>query len=169
MHYTTLLRSLVLLSLMGLAACSGSKNVAPPRKEKSESIKNAPQVATVISEARKYLGTRYKYAGNDKKGIDCSGLTCQAYKAVGIKLPRVAGDQVSAGKSVSAQQLQPGDLVFFKASTKSSGKITHVGIVTEVSKDNARFIHASTSKGVIENELLSGYWKPLLVKAVRVL
>jgi hypothetical protein len=77
--------------------------------------------------------------------------------------------QVSAGKPVSAQQLQPGDLVFFKASTKSSGKITHVGIVTEVSKDNARFIHASTSKGVIENDLLTGYWKPLLVKAVRVL
>lgn len=155
----------MLLAFMALAACSGSKKLFPPR----EDVKTSGQVASVISEARKYLGTRYKYAGNDKKGIDCSGLTCQAYKAAGVKLPRVAGDQVSAGKPVSAQQLQPGDLVFFKASTKGSSKITHVGIVTEVSKDNARFIHASTSKGVIENDLLTGYWKPLLVKAVRVL
>jgi cell wall-associated NlpC family hydrolase len=129
------------------------------------------QAHTVIAEAKKYLGTPYKYAGNDKKGIDCSGLTCRAYESIGVKLPRIAGDQTKAGISVKENKIQIGDLVFFKASKKSSNKITHVGLVSEVKEPskNVIFIHASTSKGVMESQLFSDYWKPLIVDIVRVI
>jgi probable lipoprotein NlpC len=126
---------------------------------------------TVVEEAKKYLGTTYKYAGNDKKGIDCSGLTCRAYESISVKLPRIAGDQTKSGMKVKAGDLQIGDLVFFKASKKSSSKITHVGLVSAINEPskNVIFIHASTSKGVMESQLFSDYWKPLIVNMVRVI
>ncbi|MGD1839452.1 MAG: C40 family peptidase [Thermonemataceae bacterium] len=160
-----------------LWSCVSSKTTMfPERKKKdktavasSKGNKASGDVKTVINTARKYSGTPYKWGGNTKKGIDCSGLTCQAYQAVGITLPRIAGDQMRMGKAVNASKVQPGDLVFFKASKNSSNKITHVGIVTDVSDGQATFIHASTSKGVMESPLYSNYWKPLIVRAVRVL
>ena len=65
-------------------------------------------------------------------------------------------------------EIEPGDLVFFADNSRSK-KITHVGIVTEVDGKSAKFIHASTKLGVVENELLSGYYYPLIVKIRRVL
>ncbi len=137
----------------------------------SQPVENTWKIEKVIQTAKLYLGTPYKYAGDDKKGIDCSGLTCKAYESVGIKLPRIAGDQIRAGKKISLQNLQKGDLIFFKKSVKSSNQITHVGLVSSVREagKDVIFIHASTSRGVIESQLFSKYWKPLVVAAVRVI
>ena len=55
------------------------------------------------------------------------------------------------------KDLQPGDLLFFETGKKKK-EITHVGIVTDVKKDNIKFIHASTSLGVIETNLYSDYY-----------
>lgn len=155
-----------------LSACVSQKKALQSSNSLNNSQpENTWKIDKVIQTAKEYLGTPYKYAGNDKKGIDCSGLTSRAYESVGIKLPRIAGDQTQAGKKVSLQNLQKGDLVFFKESVKASNKITHVGVVSsvkEVGKD-VIFIHASTSKGVMESQLFSKYWKPLIVTAVRVI
>ena len=68
----------------------------------------------IVDIAKQWLGTPYVYGGNDpQKGIDCSGLVQQAYKRVGIDLPRVTYDQVKQGEAVNGiQNAVPGDLIF---------------------------------------------------------
>jgi cell wall-associated NlpC family hydrolase len=167
-----LLASILLLSVSCRSnrMSTTSQTIQPAEKTRitKPDAKSPNKINEVVQTARSYLGTPYKYGGNSKSGIDCSGLTCQAYKSIGIQLPRTADDQGNYGKKVEMNELKPGDLVFF-TDKKGNSKITHVGIVTEVSgKNSVKFIHASTKKGVTESELFSDYYKPLFVKAMRV-
>lgn len=102
-----------------------------------------------------WLGVPYRNGGITTKGIDCSGLTYNIYKTVYRKtIPRdTKGLEKEANKSTK-NNLNPGDLVFF-ATSKDKNKTTHVGIYL---KDN-KFIHASTSKGVIVSDLDETYYK----------
>ena len=104
--------------------------------------------------AEKWLGVPYRYGGNTKKGCDCSGFVSQVYKAVyGKSLERnSAAIRDKNCSKIRRSQLRTGDLVFFK--TGSSRKINHVGIYL---KDN-KFIHASSSKGVIVSSLEEKYY-----------
>lgn len=123
----------------------------------------------VIREARAYTGTPYKWGGNGRSGIDCSGLVCQAFRAVEVVLPRTTTDQVNAGRAVKLRKVRPGDLLFF-ALTDQPRKISHVGIVTEKKPGQAaRFIHASSSKGVIEATMEQKYFQKGFREARRVL
>ena len=116
------------------------------------------QVSDVIKTARTYTGTPYKWGGTTRSGMDCSGLTGNAFQAINISLPRTADAQALIGEKIKMKGLRPGDLLFF-ATGKRRRVITHVGIVTEVkSKDNIKFIHASTSLGVVETNLYSDYY-----------
>jgi len=118
--------------------------------------KNA-KISKVVAASRGYLGTPYRYGGISKSGIDCSGLILQSYKTINLDLPRSSADQSETGKKVKIQQLRPGDLLFF-AMGKRRRKITHVGMVTNVTKDKIMFIHASTSAGVVERDLRQEYY-----------
>ena len=90
-----------------------------------------------------------------------------SYQTIDVALPRTAKAQSDFGKKVSISNLQPGDLVFF-ARKKGRRKVTHAGMVTAVKgKDDIRFIHAFSSRGVIENNLLSKYYRGVFVKARR--
>ncbi len=117
------------------------------------------QIEEVIKTARSYTGTPYKWGGTTRSGIDCSALTGHAYEAINLNLPRTADAQALKGEKVKMGELKPGDLLFF-ATGKKRRVITHVGLVTEVKgKDNVKFIHASTSMGVMETNLYSDYYK----------
>ncbi|MCS6823540.1 MAG: C40 family peptidase [Cytophagaceae bacterium] len=154
-------------------ATSANKNTSstnPAEKSRITNVekKSPDKINELVQTARSYIGTPYKYGGNSKSGIDCSGLACQVYKSIGIDLPRTASDQCNAGKKIEINDIRPGDLLFF-TDRKGNNKITHVGIVSEVSgKNSIKFIHASTKRGVTESELLSDYYKPLFLKAVRI-
>lgn len=135
------------------------------------SLKNANQVDSKIQQAvaaaRSYKGTPYRYGGTSKRGMDCSGLLCVSYASAGLKLPRTSSEQGKMGKAVKVQELKPGDLVFF-SKKKGRRKITHVGMVTQVnSRDQVMFIHSSSSRGVVENNLHSKYYRSVFVKARR--
>ena len=125
------------------------------------------KIESAITTARSYTGTPYRYGGTSKRGMDCSGLLCVSYKSAGLTIPRTSAEQSKFGKPVKIQELKPGDLVFF-SKKKGRRKITHVGMITTVeNKKNIQFIHSSTKLGVIENNLLSNYYRGIFVKARR--
>jgi hypothetical protein len=95
----------------------------------------------VIRTALLLRGTRYLWGGLSVRGIDCSGLTYEAFGVYGIALPRDADQQFQVGTPVDRAALQPGDLVFFG---KSRGQITHVGIY----KGEGLFVEAAGRSGV---------------------
>ncbi|GIV40058.1 MAG: hypothetical protein KatS3mg033_1858 [Thermonema sp.] len=148
----------VLLACL-LASCAAQKKSSGKSTQGNEEV---------VREAQKYLGRPYQYGGTGNRGFDCSGLVCTVYKKVGVDLPRTASEQMKVGRQVSVREARPGDLAFFKPS-KSSRKVTHVGIVSRVeSPDKIWFIHASTSRGVIESSMTEGYWKNLLLQLRRI-
>jgi probable lipoprotein NlpC len=144
------------------------KNKTKDKEKHSSAIEASDQAQKLIQTARGYAGTPYKYGGTSRSGLDCSGLTSIAYRSIGLTIPRTSQAQSTVGNEINLKDIQPGDLVFF-ADHKNGKKISHVGIITEVWEDGAQFIHSSTSLGVVENELLSGYYYPLIVKVRRVL
>ena len=125
---------------------------AQKRKKKKAKIEN------VIKTARTYLGTPYQWGGMSHKGIDCSGLMYNSFKSIGIKLPRTSKEQSKTGKKKGWEAIKPGDIVFFRFK-KGKEKWWHSGMVTQVGTDQIKFIHASSSRGVVESNLLSDYYK----------
>lgn len=130
---------------------------------------NTENVPQVVQIARTYTGTPYRSGGNDKQGIDCSGLICQVYSEIGVKVPRISWQQSEFGQEVgSVEEIKPGDWLFFVPEAGKEGYVSHAGIVTDVrGRDEIIFIHASTSRGVREDNLFSTYFKGRFVKAMR--
>lgn len=134
----------------------------------SQGKKKSKKIEKVISMAQTYLGTPYKYGGMSKSGIDCSALIYNCYRVIDIELPRTAKDQSKIGSSKSWGSLRPGDIVYFKFKNKGE-KWYHSGMITYVGKDDIKFIHASSSRGVVMSSLLSDYYKKNVKKFRRVI
>jgi cell wall-associated NlpC family hydrolase len=167
-------RLLPFLFLVFLAFSCKSKKVASSNKKQNHSIsvnatmKPSEEAEAIVKYAKTFDGTRYKYGGTTKRGMDCSGLIYTSFKAHNVSLPRTTSSLQSIGNWIDLKEVNVGDLVFF-ATKKNSRKVNHVGIVTTVRSGNVEFIHASTSKGVIISSLAERYWYFAFVQARRVL
>ncbi len=135
------------------------KSTLPKATEKAESI---------INTALTFSGVRYKYGGTTEKGMDCSGLLYVAFGEHDVPLPRVSHQMAEEGKRIRVEQVDKGDLLFFTTGRRNH-KINHVGLVVEVDGDDIKFIHSTTSRGVIVSSLKEGYWNYAFVKAARIL
>ena len=103
-----------------------------------------------------WLGTKYKYGGMSSDGVDCSGLTNIIVKKVyGKGLSRSSADIYANNVTkISKSSIKEGDLVFFRTDGKKSKIPNHVGVYL----NNDKFIHASTSKGVIVSDMTQQYY-----------
>lgn len=109
-------------------------------------------IETVLKEADRHLGTRYRYGGTRPGGFDCSGFVRYVYNTAGFELDRTASQQVGNGVVIDRENLIPGDLVFFKG-TGSGAIASHVGIYV----GDGMFIHAASS-GIRYDALDDKYW-----------
>ena len=129
---------------------------------------NNTQAGNILSDAEKYLGAPYKPGGMTSSGFDCSGFVNTVFAENNIKLTRRSADQAKEGVGINIENVKHGDLLFF--ATAGGKRVSHVGIVHTITDDGEiKFIHASTSKGVIISSLEEAYWDKAFLFARRVL
>lgn len=98
-----------------------------------------------------WYGTPYRLGGTTKKGVDCSAFSQFLFASVyGFSIPRTAREQYNLTARISRTELKEGDLIFFN----TRGGISHVGIYLQ----NNKFVHASTSGGVMISNIFDEYW-----------
>lgn len=125
-------------------------------------------VDEIILFAKRFLGTPYHWAGATPSGFDCSGFIYYVMGNFGIQLSRSSPGIAEFGKTVKLADLQPGDLMFFKGSNIHSTGVGHVAMVVEVVNGQIKFIHSSTSRGVVIDTFnASQYYVPRYIKSKR--
>lgn len=125
----------------------------------------SPKREALLEEAQSWIGTPYKYAAQEKgEGTDCSGLIMQLYlQCLDYHIPRNSAKQAEFCVDLRRDDALPGDLVFF-ATGKDATRVTHVGMLM----DEAQFIHASSSKGVVISRLDNPWYAARLLKFGRI-
>lgn len=121
--------------------------------------------ATVIETARRYLGVPHCMGGTTSKCMDCSGLIFRVFVTHGIELPHSSEEQARYGRIITERKmLAQGDLLFFIRTYNTSRLITHSGIYV----GDGRFIHTSSSKGVVITALDDPWWSGRYLFATRI-
>ena len=119
----------------------------------------------IAATAQKYIGCAYVFGGTSPSGFDCSGFAQYVCAQYGISIYRTADMQLNNGYSVSYDNLQPGDLVFFARTYETSSAASHVGIYI----GGGQFVHAAnSSSGVKVSYLSEDYYASRYVGARRV-
>jgi murein DD-endopeptidase / murein LD-carboxypeptidase len=163
----------VLLMLLNLLMFSQVKKHKHPQKKKVDKLSFEQYYANyhlkpdsanspyLYSQVYSWVGTHYKYSGETKQGIDCSGFVAEMYRNVYcIDLPESSRAMWPSVTPVEKSDLKEGDILFFKI---RKGQISHVGIFLE----NNKFAHASVKTGVIISDLDEAYYKKYFYKGGR--
>ncbi len=146
--------SIVVVALLGLiflSSCRVRKSNPVVNKTGSNKLHEIHIKKELKKEIDRWLGTPYKYGGIDYKGVDCSGFVHSIYLSVyHIQLPRSSKEMYAQSIKIKTKALQEGDLVFFNYNGKG---VSHVGIYL----NDDKYVHASTSKGVVVSSLSNPY------------
>lgn len=170
--------------IISLSACKSSKKTVAAKPKKITVVNNTNTKKTyttpkpksripqktekIIKTALSFSGTRYKYGGTTARGMDCSGLLYISFSKHDVALQRTSSMMAKQGKKIKLSNAQEGDLLFFRTNKKNS-RINHVGLVVTIDKNGVKFIHSTTSRGVIVSSIKEGYWNHAFVEARRVL
>lgn len=152
------IRLFALLVLAMMAGCS-SVPPGPAFEAKPYAVGPAMDIGNANAAIRalhaqhmEWAGTPYRLGGMSKSGVDCSGFVWNTFAhRFGLDLPRTTDGQVRVGHVVDRDQLVAGDLIFFQTGYSK----LHVGIYLE----GGKFLHASTSRGVMLSQLENPYWR----------
>lgn len=154
--YNRILAGIKYLSILIFGLCFGgcsSTYDIPRNKERND----------FVNVARDRIGSSYKYAARGPSKFDCSGLVTFSLDKLSISLKGSSSSMSRIDKGIDPDKVLPGDLVFFK----KNGKVFHVSIVSDISRDQLWVIHSTNSQGVIEEEILrSKYWKGKIYKII---
>jgi len=151
----------LLFPLILPTGCTRHSNRYIPRSGYETPIDDASTRKALAQFYHNWQGIPYEIGGMSPAAVDCSGLASIAYNDIfNIQLPRSAKEQAHFGRAVPRDSLHPGDLLFFKTGFFQE----HVGIFFEKN----RFIHASSTKGVMISGLDEPYWQNNFIKATRV-
>ncbi len=132
--------------------------------EPSEKWKNQNERNFLVRVVKTFLGVPYRLGGSTLKGIDCSAFVKKIYEVFNVNLPRTTWEQIRFGKRVGKNELEEGDLVFFKVPTRRASN-RHVGIYI----GNSEFVHASSrNKEVRIDNLDTPYFSKRFINGVRV-
>ena len=152
----------ILILIITITACGGSKKTVSKSNNNYIIDKYADILQTQksnITNIKLYTfidnwkGTRYRYGGMSKTGVDCSGFCNVLYNQVYVnEIKRTTSMLSKEINKTKKSNLKEGDLVFFNISKK---KNSHVGVYL----NNNRFVHASSSKGVIISSLENPYYQ----------
>ena len=132
-----------------------------PTFEVSDYIKDQ-----ILNVAAENLGSPYRGGGRTPAGFDCSGFVNYTMSQFDIELPRSSAEMSQSGKRILKKEAKAGDLIFFNT---SGGGVSHVGIVTENNNGIIKFIHSSTSSGVIYSSTVENYYARTFVGVNRIL
>lgn len=145
------------------ASCPDDKVLIEEPKTKTQKIvknfKNAKD--KLLSRAKDFLGTPYGFGNRDGERTDCSGFTQQVYRQFGVSLPRSAAEQAQLGENVNMNDLQVGDLLFYRTYKSDP---SHVAIYA----GDGQIIHASyASKKVQYDSIDKDYYRQRFMYAKR--
>jgi cell wall-associated NlpC family hydrolase len=149
------------------AVIERKKNNTPQPIPSRQKILSKP--SKIVNYSKQFLGTRYKWGGTTKAGMDCSGLVYESFRAHDVYLPRISRDMAKKGHSIALKKVLKGDLLFFKTNKNKRNAINHVGLIVDIKNNDIYFIHATSSKGVIISSINQSYWKSAFAEARRVL
>ncbi len=151
----------VSMSLLLLSSCGSKKHTV---KSETKAAKAADVMAGLKSKPlyrfiTSWAGVPYRLGGMDKSGIDCSGFALLLQRDIyGVTLPRRSRDQANVVKKKNWENLKEGDLLFFSF---GGSEVDHVGVYL----NSGFFVHASTTRGVIVDDLTLPVFQKALVKS----
>lgn len=148
-----------------------NKKPAIVEVEDADLVVSAPTESYIsmqlINNAMNFLGVRYRGGGTTTAGMDCSGMVTAVFNLFEIKLPRSSNAMAQVGEKVEGDNIKKGDLIFFRTNGRSA--INHVGLVIEKIGDEIKFIHSSTSKGVMVSSTNEPYYKKAFAQVNRII
>ncbi|GAA4356011.1 C40 family peptidase [Kangiella marina] len=161
---STIILSAVLSLLLVSCASKPRQTSSTERSDKiahQQNPKTEDKGLTIAQIAQSMVGVDYRYGGSSpREGFDCSGLVYYSHTKVGEQVPRVSYAQLAASYEVDKDDIQPGDLLFYRI----NGKPSHVGIYI----GHGQFVHApSSGKKVSVSSVENVYFKPRLIRAGR--
>lgn len=150
--------------VLAAAGCTPFRPGLPSTAVPPSGTASSREGAGIARVAVAQLGAPYRYGGAEPiRGFDCSGLVLYAHAQQGVVVPRTAAEQFAAARSVDPDDLEPGDLVFYRLMPRR-GDVTHVGIYV----GQGRFVHAPQSGRQVGEALLDDpYWRERFAGAGR--